>query len=344
MTRSPFRPALGALALAAAGSCAAQSSVTLYGLLDLAGGSFQNAGGLKTWRIDANGMSQSYLGLRVIEDVGAGLKVRVQLEHYLRPDTGSAGRSLADPYWGRSANVGFQGAFGTSLIGRNPTPLYQSTALLSAFGDSFVFSPTLRHYFGGVTGGSLGDTVVGDIVWSNSLAYASPDYNGVSFNLIGNLGEGGLGATGRNLGGNIVYFRGPLAATVAWQQVRNGVVGPPAGFQHQTTLNLGLAYEFGPAKLFGQLGRIRTEAATQVDTQLWQISSAVPIGATGLARIAYGSREVDSGGLTLTNRTFAIGYDHYLSKSTDLYGAIVFDRASGLASGRTVAGGMRLRF
>ena len=44
MTRSLFRPAVGALALAAAGACAAQSSVSLYGLVDVAGGRFQNAG------------------------------------------------------------------------------------------------------------------------------------------------------------------------------------------------------------------------------------------------------------------------------------------------------------
>ncbi|MEO6407411.1 MAG: porin [Burkholderiaceae bacterium] len=345
MTRSLTRCAVAALALLAAGTCAAQSSVSLYGLVDMTGGRFQDAGGLKTWRLDANGLSQSFLGLRVVEDVGGGLKVRAQLEHYLRPDTGAVGRFGADPFWSRSANVGFQGAFGTSVIGRTATPLYQSTALLNPFGDSFTFSPTLRQYFSGNgAGSSLGETVLGDIVWNNSLAFSSPDFNGLSYNLIANLGEGGVGATGRNMGANVVYFRGPLAATVAWQQVRNGVLAPPPGFQHQTTLHLGLAYDFGPAKLFGQFGRIRTDASAQVETRLWQLGTVIPVGETGLVRVAYGSREVDSGGLTLTNRTFAIGYDHYLSKNTDLYGAVVLDRLTGLASGRSVASGLRVRF
>lgn len=344
MTRLPIRRSVAALALLAAGACAAQSSVSLYGLLDVAGGRFQNAGGLKTWRIDANGLSQSYVGLRVIEDVGAGLKVRAQLEHYLRPDSGAAGRFGADPFWSRSANVGFQGAFGTSLIGRNGTPLYQSTVLLSPFGDSFPFSPTMRHYFGTGQGSVLGDVVLGDIVWNNSLAYSSPDYNGLSYNLIGNLGEGGVGATGRNLGANIVYFRGPLAATAAWQQVRNGVLNAPPGFHHQATLHLGLAYDFGPAKLFGQFGRIRTDASTQVETRVWQLGGVAPIGALGLVRLSYGLREVDNGSVDLNQKTLSIGYDHYLSKTTDLYGAVVLDRATGVASGKTLAGGMRIRF
>ena len=344
MTRLPIRRSVAALALLAAGACPAQSSVSLYGLLDVAGGRFQNAGGPKTWRIDANGLSQSYVGLRVIEDVGAGLKVRAQLEHYLRPDSGAAGRFGADPFWSRSANVGFQGAFGTSLIGRNGTPLYQSTVLLSPFGDSFPFSPTMRHYFGTGQGSVLGDVVLGDIVWNNSLAYSSPDYNGITYNLIANLGEGGAGATGRNVGANIVYLRGPLAATAAWQQVRNGVFAPPPGWHHQTTLHLGLAYEFGPAKLFGQVGRIRTDATTQVETRLWQLGTAIPIGQTGLARISYGLAQIDNGSTDTSHTTFSIGYDHFLSKSTDLYGAIVVDRATGLASGRSVAGGLRVKF
>lgn len=335
MSRSFIRPALALLAACAAGASPAQS-VSLYGLVDVAAGRFQNAGGLKVWRVDSNGMSQSFLGLRVIEDLGAGLTARVQLETYLRPDQGTAGRFAGDPFWGRSASAGFQGAFGTSLLGRNLTPLYQSTVLLNPFGDSFAFSPTLRHYFG--------ETLVGDIAWNNSLAYASPDYKGVSFNLIGNLGEGAPGATGRNLGANIVYFSGPLAATAAWQQVRNGVESAPPGFQHETTLHAGLAYEFGPAKLFGQFGRVRTDAATQVRTRLWQLGTVVPVGTIGLARLSYGLRNVDGGAADGSHKTLSVGYDHYLSKNSDIYGAFVLDRAQGVASGRSLAAGMRVRF
>ena len=345
--RPAVRSALALLALCTAQASPAQSSssVALYGLVDLNVGQFQEAGGLKTRRLDANGLSQSFLGLRVVEDVGGGLKVRVLLEHYLRPDTGAAGRFGADPFWGRAANAGFQGAFGTSVIGRSPTPLYQSAALLNPFGDSFAFSPTLRHYFPGSGAGSaFGETVLGDIAWNNSLAYSSPDYNGITYNLMANLGEGGAGATGRNIGANIVYFRGPLAATVAWQQVRNGLIAAPPGFQHQTTLHLGVAYEFGPAKLFGQFGRIRTDAATQVETRLWQLGTAIPIGQTGLARVSYGVAQIDNRIVDTSHSTFSIGYDHYLSKSTDLYGAVVLDRATGLAAGRSVAGGLRVRF
>lgn len=333
------RTALAGLLLAglsAAGASRAQSTVSLYGLVDVTAGRFQNAGGLKVTRLDANGMSQSYLGLRIIEDLGAGLRARVQLESYLRPDVGAVGRFPADPFWGRSASIGFQGAFGTSLIGRNPTPLYQSTVLLNPFGDSFAFSPTMRQYYG--------QSVSGDIVWNNSLAYTSPDYNGVSFGLIGNLGEGAAGAAGRNVGANIVYLRGPLAATAAWQQVRNGLLTAPTGFYHQTTLHLGMAYDFGPAKLFGQFGRVRTDADQQGTARIYQLGSVVPIG-QGLVRVSYGLREAELGGAAdVHHKTLSLGYDHFLSKSTDIYGAVVLDRIEGLSSGRSLAAGMRVRF
>jgi len=43
-------------------------------------------------------------------------------------------------------------------------------------------------------------------------------------------------------------------------------------------------------------------------------------------------------------RTFSIGYDYFLSKSTDLYAVLMNERATALSSGNTVAAGIRLRF
>ena len=60
MSRSLIRRGLASVAALGAGACMAQSSVSMYGLVDLAAGRFHSAGGLKTWRIDGNGMSQSF--------------------------------------------------------------------------------------------------------------------------------------------------------------------------------------------------------------------------------------------------------------------------------------------
>jgi hypothetical protein len=69
------------------------------------------------------------------------------LNSFLRADNGAAGRFNGDAFWARDAYVGLSGAFGTSLLGRNTTPLFVSTLLFNAFGDSFAFSPSIRQLF-----------------------------------------------------------------------------------------------------------------------------------------------------------------------------------------------------
>ena len=59
------------------------------------------------------------------------------------------GARPATPFWGRDANVGLSGAFGTTVLGRKPTPLYLTTITFNPFGDSIGFSPSTRQYFGG---------------------------------------------------------------------------------------------------------------------------------------------------------------------------------------------------
>src|SRR6185436_14110861 len=112
---------------------------------------------------------------------------------------GAAGRFNGDAFWARDAYVGLSGAFGTTTLGRNTTPLFVSTLLFNAFGDSFGFSPSIRQMFTPALLPFFGDTG-----WNNSLAYASNENNGWSFNLIGNLGEGAAGAAGKNIGANLL--------------------------------------------------------------------------------------------------------------------------------------------
>ena len=151
-------------------------------------------------------------------------------------DEGAAGRSASDPFWARTAHVGLQGAFGTSVLGRSPTPLWTSTRLFNPFGDSVGFSPSIRQYFGG--------TILGDSRWNNSVAFSTPEVeSGFMYSVQFNAGEGAPGSTGKNTGVNALYTSGPLSATGTWQRVRNGPGPLPAGFDHQSTFQFGASYE-----------------------------------------------------------------------------------------------------
>ena len=121
---------------AIAGMAQAQSSVTLYGLVDA------NLTSLKTnvavnatngtpsinspavsvqsvtqTKIDAGGLNGSRWGMRIREDLGGGMAAVANLESGINLDTGASGQGGL--LFGRRANVGLATGFGTVTIGRN---------------------------------------------------------------------------------------------------------------------------------------------------------------------------------------------------------------------------------
>jgi predicted porin len=338
MNRSVKRAALAAASLAMFGGAAQAQSVQLYGLLDMSAGSFQAPGAPRIWQAQSGNMSTSFIGFKGDEDLGDGLKAKFAIEHFLRVDTGQAGRFGGDAFWARSAYVGLSGGFGSATLGRNTTPLFISTLLFNALGDSFGFSPSIRQiYIPSLL------PFFGDSGWSNSLAYSSNDYGGLSFNLLGNLGEGAPGATGKSIGGNVLYFKGPLGATLAWQQVKNGAFGTPAGWKDQKTMQLGASYDISAVKLYGQLSQVKTEALADTKTIVYGIGASTAIG-SGKLLAQYGSAKATAGGVDTKNTTLTLGYDYALSKRTDVYAMLMHETITSLTSANTMAVGARLRF
>jgi predicted porin len=338
MSRSMTLLAAAAMACLGAVSSAHAQNVQVYGLLDMSAGSFQNAGSDKVWRADSGNMTTSFLGFRGTEDLGGGLKAKFAINHFLRLDTGAAGRFNGEAFWARDAYVGLSGAFGTTTLGRHTTPLFVSTLLFNAFGDSFGFSPSIRQLFTPELLPFFGDTA-----WNNSLAYASNESNGWSYNLIANLGEAAPNAPGKNIGVNLLYFNGPLGATAAWQQVKNSAFGTPPGWSGQTTWQIGVSYDVTVLKLYGQYSQVRTSADIDTKTKLWTVGAAVPLGA-GKLLAQYGHAR--AGGISgdPANKTLTLGYDYSVSKNTDLYAVFMNDKVSGLDDGNTLAAGVRMRF
>lgn len=335
-SRSPWRCA--ALALACAGGAAqAQSSIETFGLLDMSVGQFQVAGGAKAKAVDSGNMTTSFIGFKGKEDLGGGLSAVFSLEHFLRADTGAAGRFNGDTFWARNAFVGLGSSqTGSLALGRNTTPLFVSTLLFNAFGDSFGFSPSIRHYFAGGVG-----AVIGDTGWNDSVRYDSPKFGGLSFAAMANAKDNVFGS-GRNASLQGLYFAGPLAATAVWQQAKNDTAPLPAGFQKQDTWQFGLSYDLGSVKLFGQYGRVKTDAAADTTTKLTDFGASVPLG-SGHFLAQYGQAK-NSGAASNTRKTLSVGYDHDLSKRTDVYAVLMNDKDTGATTGNTYAVGIRHRF
>lgn len=342
MTRSLSITAAAALALGLATGAQAQSSVSAYGLMDMSVGQFQNAGADKLWRAQSGNMTTSFFGFKGTEDMGGGLKGVFAFESFMRLDTGDAGRFGGDAFWARSAWVGLQGNFGTTKLGRNTTPLFVSTLIFNAVGDSFGFSPSIRQLFTPATGSGM-LPFFGDTGWNNSLAYSSPNFSGLSVNLLGNLGEGAGTAVGRNIGANVLYFGGPFAATLAAQQVKNSAFGTPAGWEGQDTVQVGASYDLKVVKLFGQFTLAHTNAAVDTETAIYGVGASVPVGA-GKILLQYGNATAERGPVETVSKTLTVGYDYNLSKNTDVYAILMNDKVAALKAGNTVAAGVRLRF
>jgi predicted porin len=327
--------------VASLGSVAARAqTAVLYGLIDASASRVKDVGAERRLQLDSGNLQRSFIGIRGSEDLGGGLQAVYRLESYLRVDGGQSGRFDGDAFFAREASVGLSGAFGTTVLGRTVTPLYAATINFNPFGESAGFSPSARQYFG-----SRG-VILGDTRWNNSIAYS----NNVSdaplrINFAANTPEepaGGPGV-GRNLGASIAYVTGPFAVVLAAERIKNSGRAVPAGFDRQTAYQLGATYDFKLIRVYGQVGRVKTEAAVDDQAILYQLGLAVPLG-NSLILASYGRSHLKSSVRAVSDRTSSIGYDYFLSKITDIYIAAMLERLSFVSSGNSIAGGLRVRF
>jgi len=312
--------------LAASGVASAQSSVTLYGLVDAYVGTSRiktSAPGLAATStrqtvVDSGGFNTSRFGLKGSEDLGGGLKANFMLEAGFNVDSGAA-NSYSNPFtptvassqnqnsvFGRQSWVGLSSGFGEVRVGKMWTPYDEVKGSGAAAFDANIFAPA--------TG-----------VWSsnnyrdrpgNAIYYATPSFSGFSAAAMYSFGENKTttASAGKIASFNVQYAGGPLAAALAYQTEKNGGASLNTVTTKFTQLNG--SYDFGPAKLLAAYGHVKDGSDKAKE---FQVGVDVPLGAVtvsgGVARskITLGAGgEVKSTGVGL-----AAKYD--LSKRTFLY-------------------------
>lgn len=323
------------IALIACGA-QAQSQVKLYGLLDLSIGSVKDVGSsTRKTVLDSGKLTTSYYGLSGSEDLGGGLSGLFKLEGFLRADSGEQGRFNGDAQFARTASVGLSHQeLGTLTLGRNTTALFVSTLSFNAFGDSFGYSPSIRHYFGAGQA-----AVTGDTGWSDSLSYSSPTWNGLRFGLAAAAKEANpsTSSNGGNWSANLGYVQGPLAAALVIQDVeKDGAI--TLDDTHTTQLNA--SYDFGLAKAFAQYAKVDNRSNGDKDTTLSGLGVRVPAGKGAV--IAQWSQSSPKKGDE--RNTTSVGYLYPLSKLTELYAVGMYDGKDGSSAGHAYSIGMRTRF
>jgi len=187
-----MKKSLVALAVLAgfAGAAAAQSSVTLFGVIDVAA-RYTKANGQNVKQLTNDGSSSSRFGVRGVEDLGGGLKAGFQIETGFNPATGAA----AGTFWGRQSEVNLSGSFGMIRLGNFTSEAYFATA-------DYV---SMHNHDTGVSEDKLYGANVGS---SNKVAYRTPAFSGLVAELAVREGNVGGGERGYDLAVN--YDAGAL--------------------------------------------------------------------------------------------------------------------------------------
>ncbi|WP_302172680.1 porin [uncultured Hydrogenophaga sp.] len=320
-------------AVAATGAAMAQSSVTIYGVVDVGFTDISNSGtGTDNTGLTSSNMTTNRLGFRGTEDLGGGLKANFQIETSLAADAPAAS-SVGD----RGAWVGLSGGFGEIRLGREYSTTFWSGFLFSPFGtggvgNGFGFINRVNAH------GATGQT---NPIWNNnSITYSSPRIAGFQGHAQYVFDEvAGANNAGRSMGLRLNYSAGPLGAELAYSDTDGGaaltftapatstpILGLTTSAAHKSVVG-GVSYNFGVARVMANFGQekasVQATGAPLAKITNYEIGVVAPVG-PGRLRAAYNNTKIDVTALATDPKVskFALGYIYDLSKRTAVYATV----------------------
>lgn len=344
-----------ALLVSAAAACTAhaQSTVTIYGLLDLSvgvsdtgegttlpSGSVRTANGFRNYRMDSGLMFGSRLGFRGTEDIGGGLKANFLLEMGINANTG--GLNQGGLAWGRQVFVGLAGSNWSVSAGRQYTPINNSIAASEPLaGGSWgnITAEALGTYESiGAGAGSGGHQMTGRA--NNSVLFTASG-GGVTGNLLVAAGDSSGRGTARLINPALTYTAGPLRVDVSYARIRQNAeqIIATAVPEWLDQWLVGGSYDLKVAKLYAgafrfngpdnkaNLSPAATLGAAGANSQafgwdthkLYWIGAGIPLaGGTAKLQVARQTFSYAVGG-DGTATVLGVAYDYPLSKRTLLY-------------------------
>lgn len=296
-------PLIAALTLAGISTAFAQSSVTVFGHMDV-NLAYSKVGDKSTKAMDQGGYRiPSRLGFRGIEDLGDGYAAEFWLEAAVFPDTGTAQAA----FWGRRSTVSISNArYGELRLGRDYVPTFWNVSNFAAFGTVGVGGSSNL-----LEGWPLGlGSAITQVRASNSVGYFLPrNLGGVYGNFMVAAPEGRDGA--RYVGGRLGYESGPLNVAAA-------VGTTPVGRSDYKAATVGGSYDFRTLVVYVNLAEYKLADDKQ---RHGMVGVSIPVG-LGVIRASFAQLLRSGPGVDADDaRHFAIGYSYSLSKRTVLYSA-----------------------
>ncbi|MFM0739170.1 porin [Paraburkholderia xenovorans] len=320
------------VACIAASAAHAQSSVTLYGSIDVGVAYVNNAGGASKVFMEQGESQPDRWGLYGVEHLGGGLSTEFRLENGFYTNSGA----MASPstLWNRQAWVGLVSeSIGTLRLGRQ-TPF--SFDWLSPFSTAYQSGNWFAFHPGNID--QLADTSV--VPYNNAARYISPSFHGLTVGAMMGLGNTTNFGYGRNLSAAVKYDLGAFHATAVYQDEHNRTPTittvtaptfgglPAASYTADSTEEegFGASYDLGAFKLHAMYTRVKLTTAG-ISELFQSYDGGVNYRVSPASLIGFGGATTTLAGSRYTQ--FSLGYNYSLSKATQVYADTNFERASG---------------
>ena len=315
--------------LAASGAAMAQSSVTLFGVVD-AGVGRVSAGGTSVTGVTNSGLASSRLGFRGEEDLGGGLKAGFWLEGGMSNDTGTGqGGGAAGPgfEFKRRSTISLMGRFCEVRLGRELTVGYVNATAADVSGNDGVGASIGKNHFAGVIETRKG----------NGISYILPSnlggfYGQVQYVFGEQLSSAAYDKAGDYLGARLGYRNGPLDTAIGFAKGRGA-----SADQDADQFNIFASYDLGVVKPFIGFNQEKNKAAVGVKYPSYLLGLTAPVG-PGTVRVSYNDVDLKNSGNDA--QKFAIGYVYDLSKRTSIYGTYAHVKNKGAAAFGAAPGGL----
>ncbi|HTJ92689.1 MAG TPA: porin [Pararobbsia sp.] len=332
--------ALGTALLAITGQSAfAQSSVTLYGLIDTSVRYVNNtnANNDGTLAMGPGVETPSRFGLKGSEDIGGGTSVVFRLENQFQAWSGKLDNSN-NQLFQRHSWVGLSNSqYGTLTLGRQQTPffdmmgnIYDPMTVGDFWQDSYIYNP------------------VGPFLFTNSSIKYTNDIGGL--HVEGMYGVGGV--AGHDGEGSMYaltasYTLSSLSADVGFQQndvqgKKFNVINASVNYALTTQLKLlggwvhsqdntgtaDLAMQQAGAPTLPRVSPNRIDDALYVGSQ-WQATAPLALTFAGYYDHARNAAMLDGSLGVGINYSATVLAEYSLSKRTEVYGTVDFTRGNG---------------
>lgn len=343
------------LALAAlstiAGTAAAQSSVTMYGIVDV--GVVRESGNPAgpVTKLTSGVTAGTRIGFRGVEDLGGGMAALFTLETGILADTGGNAQQAVGPAskaglkanpsgnaFARQTFVGLKSNYGTFTMGRQYNPYFYSIYAVDPFGTGHEGNSANIMPLTASNGRS-----------DNSIMYVSPDFSGFKGEFLYGFGEQiGSTVSKSTMSAAVSYTNGPLLLRFGSYRANNDAVANPSATPPTPATSLavtrnnifGAVYDFKVVKLSAAYSTIKGprpylysqdivgfytattpyakfNPPTTTDVRDFLVGATIPAGPGNI--LASYIKHKDRTATNQNATQIAVGYEYYLSKRTVWY-------------------------